>query len=332
MLWTQDKAFHSVSYASEADLEKTILELRARLFGPRRIFLDVKKKIGIKGGVRSIPDGYLIDLNTSEPRLYVVEVELREHDYLRHIAVQILQFSLSAESERIRIKNILSASLHETPAELGICQQYATAHAYNSVDHLLEHLVFEAPFTALVIIDAATDELQDVLTKRFSFGVEVLEIGRFEDASGNRIYQFEPFLADVEEDVAAVQLGDLGALDTVVVPAQEDGFNKVFLGEHRWYAIRMHASMRPQIKFIAAYQVAPISAITHIAPVASIDTWKDSGKLVITFAEPAHKVGPISLVNNGKVSQLQNLRYTSRQRIETAKTLDDIWGRQAPPN
>jgi hypothetical protein len=171
-----------------------------------------------------------------------------------------------------------------------------------------------------------------VLTKRFSFGVEVLEIGRFEDAPGNRIYQFEPFLADVEEDVAAVQLGDLGALDTVVVPAQEDGFNKVFLGEHLWYAIRMHASMRPQIKFIAAYQVAPISAITHIAPVASIDTWKDSGKLVVTLAEPAHKVGPIPLVKNGKVSQLQNLRYTSRQRIENAKTLDDIWSRQAPPN
>ncbi|MBZ5493552.1 MAG: hypothetical protein LAO76_21760 [Acidobacteriia bacterium] len=97
MLWTQDKTFHSVSYASEADLGKMILELRARVFGPRRIYLDVKKKIGVEGGVRSIPDGYLIDPNTFEPRLYVVEVELREHDYLRHIAVQILQFSLSAE-------------------------------------------------------------------------------------------------------------------------------------------------------------------------------------------------------------------------------------------
>ena len=52
-------------------------------------------------------------------------------------------------------------------------------------------------------------------------------------------------------------------------------------------AIRVHGSMRSQIKYIATYQVAPISAITHIAPVKSIEPWKDSGKLVVNFAEPA---------------------------------------------
>jgi hypothetical protein len=57
----------------------------------------------------------------------------------------------------------------------------------------------------------------------------------------------------------------------------------VFLGEDRWYAVRIHGSMRPQIKFAAAYQVAPVSAITHIAPVRSIEPWKDTGKVVLTF-------------------------------------------------
>jgi len=73
------------------------------------------------------------------------------------------------------------------------------------------------------------------------------------------------------------------------------------------------------------YRVAPISAITHIAPVRSIEPWKDSAKFVLNFAEPAKETGPISLVKGGKVKALQSLRYTNRQTIEQAKTLDDIW-------
>ena len=55
--------------------------------------------------------------------------------------------------------------------------------------------------------------------------------------------------------------------DTIIVPAHEEGFNEVFLGEDQWYAIRISAAMKDKIKFIAAYQVAPISAITHVAEV-----------------------------------------------------------------
>lgn len=60
-----------------------------------------------------------------------------------------------------------------------------------------------------------------------------------------------------------------------------------FVGENRWYAIRIHGTMRPQIKHIALYQAAPKSAITHIAPVKSSEPWKDSGKFVVNFAAPA---------------------------------------------
>jgi hypothetical protein len=53
--------------------------------------------------------------------------------------------------------------------------------------------------------------------------------------------------------------------DTVIVPAQEDGFNEVFLGENKWYAIRIGGGKLNEIKYIAAYQTAPVSAITHIS-------------------------------------------------------------------
>src|SRR5713226_7002345 len=51
--------------------------------------------------------------------------------------------------------------------------------------------------------------------------------------------------------------------DTVIVPARKEGFEKVFLGEDCWHAIRISGGMLDQIRFIAAYQTDPVSAITH---------------------------------------------------------------------
>src|SRR5947209_12479403 len=66
-----------------------------------------------------------------------------------------------------------------------------------------------------------------------------------------------------------------GELDTIVVPAQKDGFERVFLGQDAWWAIRISGGMIPKIKYIAAYQSAPVSAITHAAPVARIEPHGD---------------------------------------------------------
>jgi hypothetical protein len=333
LIWTRSGPYRRVDYDDEADLEAAIVEVQAELFGPARIYLDAKRKIGAKGGLRNIPDGYLIDLSGRQPRLYVVENELASHDPLRHIAVQILQFSLSFEEEPRAVKTALFSALQSQPEAKRQCEEYAASHGFRNLDHMLEHMVFEAPFAALVVIDELPEKLESVLAERFQFGVEVLELTRYENGQGERLYHFEPFLADLREDVAAAEQAvkagvsrvDASEVDTVVVPAREEGFQETFLGENRWYAIRIHGTMRPQIKYIAAYRVAPVSAITHIAPVLSIEPWKDTGKFVVNFTEPAREIGPIELVKGGRIKPLYNLRYTSRSRLEAAKTLDEIW-------
>ena len=118
---------------------------------------------------------------------------------------------------------------------------------------------------------------------------------------------------------------DLSEVDTVVVPARKDGFDKVFLGEKRWYAVRIHASMQKQIKFVAVYQTMPVAAITYVAPVSTIEPWQDSGKVVLNFSTAPRKIGPIKLLKGGKVRPLYNLRYTSFKKLESAKTLDDAF-------
>ncbi|HTU46843.1 MAG TPA: hypothetical protein VMF91_17385, partial [Bryobacteraceae bacterium] len=251
MIWSKNGAYRRVPYDSEADLEKSIREVEGELFGANRIYLDIKKKIGAKGKLRNIPDGYLIDLSGRKPRLYVVENELAAHEPLRHIAVQILEFSLSFETDQRTVKGILFEALQNQPEIRKKCEAYASSHDFRNLDHFLDYLVYEGPFAAIVVIDEIPDTLENVLARKFQFGVEVLEIARYESASGERFYHFEPFLADLAEDIngttepstkpPASRL-DLGDEDTIVVPARDEGFKETFLGENSWYAIRIHGS------------------------------------------------------------------------------------------
>jgi hypothetical protein len=330
VIYLDGEIFKRSAYGSESELEKAIIKVQKDLFGETRIYLDVKRKIGVKGGLANIPDGYILDLTGSKPRLFVVENELAAHDPLRHIAVQILQFSLSFESDQRKIKNILYQAIQSNSEALSICEKYIRENNFfRNLDHFLEYLVYEAKFAALVIIDEVPERLENILSQKFAFGVEVIEISKYTNEEGRIIYRFEPFLADIQEGVQALggqaRKVDPSEIDTIIVPAREDGFQEVFLGENRWYEIRVHGSMRPQIKYIAVYQVAPVSAITYIAPVKSIEPWETSGKYVVNFSEPAKKIGPIPLVKGGLVKPLYHSRYANRVALERATNLDEVW-------
>ena len=188
-------------------------------------------------------------------------------------------------------------------------------------------------FNALVIIDEMPDDLETVLVSRFKFPVEIITLERYCTAKGERLYRFEPFMYDISAAATATDTGasatiptlDPSDIDTIVVPAREDGFQETFIGEDCWYAIRIHSSMIPKIKYIAAYRVAPASAITHVAKVDDIKQWKDSGKYVVVFAGPAEKIAPVSFVPKSTVKAPQAPRYTSLERLKAAKNLDEAF-------
>jgi len=112
--------------------------------------------------------------------------------------------------------------------------------------------------------------------------------------------------------------------DTIIVPAQEEGFKKVFIGENCWHAIRIGGGKIKDIKYIAAYQTAPISEVTHIAEVKSIEPYGDGGKYRLNFVSPAKLISPIKF---GKAKQgiLQSSRYTSYKKLMSAKELMDLF-------
>nr|CRH08266.1 putative Excinuclease ABC, C subunit domain protein [Candidatus Magnetococcus massalia]CRH08333.1 putative Excinuclease ABC, C subunit domain protein [Candidatus Magnetococcus massalia] len=111
--------------------------------------------------------------------------------------------------------------------------------------------------------------------------------------------------------------------DLVIVPANPEGFERVFLGQHCWHAIRIGGKMLEQIKYIAAYQTKPISAITHIAQVERIEPYGDSGKYRLVFTKPAEKITPIPY-GKAKQGAIQGPRYASIEKLNQAKCLHEL--------
>jgi hypothetical protein len=112
--------------------------------------------------------------------------------------------------------------------------------------------------------------------------------------------------------------------DTVVVPANEDGFNEVFLNQNCWYAIRISGGKLNEIKYIAAYQTAPISAITYYAEVESIEAYGDGSKYKLNFKGKAQKIEPIKFTG-AKQGTLQGPRYTNINKLLQAKSWKDVF-------
>lgn len=330
MLWTPAARYFPFPFELEKDLETAIHAVKADLFGGNRIYLGIKKLIGKKGVQQNIPDAYILDLSSkTSPKLFVVEVELTHHDHLKHIAVQILQFSLAFETNPLLVKQVLRQAIKDVSETEKIVGAYAKQNGFENIDYLLERIVHrKEAFNALLIIDESAPELENVLQNKFRFPVEILTVERFKGPSEEIIYRFEPLLSDVDssDEGSALLPLDPSQLDTIVVPAQEDGFIETAQGENRWHHIRLSAAMIPQIKHIAFYRVAPVSAVTHWAKVQNIQPWNGTAKYELVFDGSLQGLpSPVSLVPKGKVRPLQAPRYTSHSRLLTAKNLDEAF-------
>lgn len=334
MIYTNKNSYQLDPYETEDKLEKDVWELRHQIFGNNRLYFDFKKKIGVQGKTRNVPDGYLIDLSSStNPKIFIVENELAIHG-LKHIAVQLLEFSLSFETSKQKIKGFLRDAILSNSSYKAILEDYIITYKFQNIDYFLDKLLYslnQSDINIIVVIDQLDEDLEKALKEKFKFPIEILVLERYKSENGEKAFYFEPFLSDFiqyKDDKAdkLVPKTDFELVDTIVIPAQEEGFNNVFIGEDRWYAIRIHSSMIDKIKYIAAYQVAPESAITYYALVDKIERWQDSNKYVVYFKDKAKKISnPVKLVPNGKAKALQNSRYTVLEKILNAKNLDDAF-------
>lgn len=317
----KNKKFSLYEYDNETEFEKDVVTNSKEIFGDNTIYIDVKKKIG--DSIISIPDGYLIDLTfNNSPKLYMIENELVVHDAYRHIGQQLLKFAISYKESGRKIKEFLLKEIEKDSESLSKINQYLERNSYRNLDNFLEELIFNIPVSAIVVIDELTDELDNVL-KQIVMKTDVLEMKKYY-YQNDFLFQYTALHNEILEtkDISNVSVDDL---DTIVVPANEQGFEEVFLGQNCWWAIRISAAMLDKIKYIAGYQTAPISAITYIAEVDNIEKFEDTNKYILYFKGKAKKIEPLKLIPNGKVKAPQAPRYTVYSKLKNAKNLDEAF-------
>lgn len=313
------------TYTKELDFERMIVANSTTIFGDAGIYFDIKKLIGTPKKGAAIPDGYFLDLTFhNDPRLYLVEVELNSHDVYGHIGEQILRFGISTETDKYKLKNTLLTAVNGDTAKKKKLTAFFAKSKYDNLNELLDKVIFENKPAAIIVIDEATDELFNVMNQ-LTMTTEVIEAQTYV-CGDKKLHRFSPFKDDVLVDLPANS--DADELDTIIVPAREDGFNEEFLKNNRWFAIRISGAMLDKIKYIAAYQVAPVSGITYIAEVDRIEKYKDTNKYIVLF-----KPGTVKKINKVALGKKklapQAPRYSCYNTIIAANTLDDLWGQNA---
>ena len=317
----KNKKFSLYEYDDEAEFEKDVVTNSKEIFGKDTIYIDVKKKIG--DSIISIPDGYLVDLTfNNSPKLYMIENELVVHDAYRHIGQQLLKFAISYKESGRKIKDFLLKEIEKDAESLSKINEYLVRNNYRNLDNFLEELIFNIPVSAIVVIDELTDELDNVL-KQIVMKTDVLEMKKY-SFGDDFLFQYTPLHNEIFEtkDISNVSVDDL---DTIVVPANAQGFEEVFLSQNCWWAIRISSAMLDKIKYIAAYQTAPVSAITYIAEVDNIEKFEDTNKYILYFKGKAKKIEPIKLIPKSKVKAPQAARYTVYSKLKNAKNLDEAF-------
>jgi len=113
--------------------------------------------------------------------------------------------------------------------------------------------------------------------------------------------------------------------DTMVCPSDCYGLD-TFIGEKKWYYIRMNEERIPNIKYIALYLGSPVSKITHYGKVKRFEPIMYNGnKRYIVYLEDRiiELKNPIPLGNSNPLST-RSPKYTTLEKLKSAKEFSDL--------
>ena len=199
VIFHEGKKFQEYRYNKEEELEKEIIDNSHLFFGEHAIYIDVKSKIESKALGGTIPDGFLFDFSDKEePEFYIVEVELKSHDFYKHIFPQVTKFFAffkNKKSQSELVEKIFSIVSKDIKLKKKFKKYLGEREIYKSIKDTIDNSQ-----NILLIIDDNKNELPEIMeTYSDTWGkmVKLLILRKF--VNGNEfIYTLEPDFENIE--------------------------------------------------------------------------------------------------------------------------------------
>lgn len=313
----KEKIHLTVAEKSEPELNEYITKNWNNLF---QHLTFIKSEFLLKGEVTATDGSGKVDIlafNTQTKKFVVFELKKSKNRYIKDQASRYREFIED---------NLADIYLDATE----ICK--VNLPAYNKIKKASENIEVEMVLIAKAF---STNDLKILINKKSN--ITLIRYEWFIKGKENYfLYEYlnnTPETEKIEKPERGInkqkrknrQNKNEMEFDTIVVPAQEDGFQDVFLGKDAWWEIRINAKNIDKIKYIAVYRAAPVSAITHWAVVENIKKYKNTKKYIVHFKGKAKKIRPIKLVSTKKGRAPQAPRYTTLKKLRAAKVFADVF-------
>jgi len=162
MLFQNNLKYKEHEYKSEDEFEKEVISNSKLFFGKSIIYIELKKKIESKALGGSVPDAFLFDLSDIEnPNFYLVEIELANHDFYRHVFPQITKFFAFFKNDKNRTE-LVEKIFSIVNSDPNLKQEFKTFLGEKEVYKFIKDVVEDSQ-NILLIMDGEKKELPEII-------------------------------------------------------------------------------------------------------------------------------------------------------------------------
>jgi predicted transport protein len=193
VLYFNGRRFTELPFESEEEFERLVVENSGILFGERSMYIDLRSRLEGRALGAAVPDGLLIDFRDPEnPEFYLVEIELAEHDFYKHIFPQVTKFFAFFKNTKARtglVDKTFALITSDQTMRTKFNQLVGGKEVYKSLKDIIENSQ-----NILIIIDDEKPEFEEVMetyTDTWDKMVRVMVVKRFH-ADGSIILAANP--------------------------------------------------------------------------------------------------------------------------------------------
>ncbi len=192
-IFMNGKKFDESNFGSEETFEKIVKQNFKTLFGAKTVYFDIKSKIDSRALGSAIPDAFLFDFRDEEnPDFYLVEVELEEHDFYRHIFPQITKFFAFFNNSASRNQLVERLFIYVKSNQL-LEQEFKKYLGNREIYKALKDII-ENSQNILLVIDDIKPEMQEVFETYTDTWKKMVKIEVLKEytAEGKTIFTMNP--------------------------------------------------------------------------------------------------------------------------------------------